>query len=52
MLIIQLVGEDYTEDVQIIQINLTYGMKDEELVRKYFIQDKTGKKYVQNFQIK
>ena len=46
-----LVGEDYTEDVQIIQINLTYGMKDEELVRKYFIQDKTGKKYVQNFQI-
>ena len=26
-------------------------MKDEELVRKYFIQDKTGKKYAQNFQI-
>ena len=46
-----LVGQNYTEDIQIIQINLTYGMKDEELVRKYFIQDKTGKKYAQNFQI-
>ena len=46
-----LVGQNYTEDVQIIQINLTYGMKDEELVRKYFIQDKTGKVYAKNFQI-
>ena len=46
-----LVGKDYTEDVQIIQINLTYGMKDDELVRRYFIQDKTGKKYATNFQI-
>ena len=26
-------------------------MKDEELVRKYFIQDEFGKKYAQNFQI-
>ena len=46
-----LVGENYTEDVQIIQINLTYKMQDEELVRRYFIQDETGKKYAQNFQI-
>ena len=46
-----LVGQDYTEEVQIIQINLTYKMKDEELVRRYFIQDRTGKKYAQNFQI-
>lgn len=46
-----LVGQDYTEEVQIIQINLTYKMQDEELVRRYFIQDRTGKKYAQNFQI-
>ena len=46
-----LVGQDYTEEVQIIQINLTYKMLDEELVRRYFIQDRTGKKYAQNFQI-
>ena len=46
-----LVGENYTEDVQIVQINLTYKMQDEELVRRYFIQDETGKKYAQNFQM-
>ena len=46
-----LVGQDYTEEIQIIQINLTYKMQDEELVRRYFIQDRTGKKYAQNFQI-
>lgn len=46
-----LVGKDYTEKVKIIQINLTYNMKDDELVRIYYIQDDTGKKYVQNFRI-
>lgn len=47
-----MVGEDYLEDVRIIQINFTYGLKNEkEIVRKYYMQDKTEKKYVKNMMI-
>ena len=47
-----MVGEDYLEDVGIIQINFTYGLKNEkEIVRKYYMQDKTEKKYVKNMMI-
>ena len=48
-----LVGEEYTEDVQIIQINFTYGLglKDREIVRRYFIQDDKHQKFVKNFLI-
>ncbi len=46
-----LVGEKYTEDMQIIQINFTYGLgkEDNEIVRKYYIQDKRQHKFVKNF---
>ena len=48
-----LVGENYTEDVQIIQINFTYEMskKEQEILRKYYIQDKEQNKFVKNFVI-
>ena len=48
-----LVGEEYTEDVQIIQINFTYGLglEDKELVRKYYVQDENQKKFVKNLLI-
>ena len=46
-----LVGEQYNEDTNIIQINLTYGLKDSEEMRIYKIQDKDGKKFVENFTI-
>lgn len=45
-----LVGEKYNENIDIIQINLTYGMKDEKAYRIYEIQDKE-KRYVSNFKI-
>ena len=48
-----LVGEEYTEKVQIIQINFTYGLgkKDKRIVRKYYNQDEEQKKFVKNFVI-
>ena len=48
-----LVGEEYTEEVQIIQINFTYGLgkKDDKIVRKYYNQDEEQKKFVKNFVI-
>ena len=44
-------GEIYTEEIDIIQINLTYGMKDSEKYRIYKIQDKYLKEYVKNLYI-
>ena len=45
-------GKYYREDIYIIQINLTYGIKnDEEILRVYEIQDKNQKKFVENFQV-
>ncbi len=45
-------GEYYREDIYIIQINLTYGIKnDDEILRVYEVQDKTQKKFVENFQV-
>ena len=50
-------GEEYSEDIKIIQINLTYGLlegnkyKDKEKVRIYSLQDNSSKKYVENFYI-
>ena len=46
-----LVGEEYSEDIKYMQINLTYGLKDEKEVRRYYIMDEEGKKYVENFTI-
>ena len=46
-----LVGEDYTENTNIIQINLTYGLNDEYPIRIYNVMDKKGKLFVNNFKI-
>ena len=46
-----LIGSDYSEDVPIIQINFSYGLKDKEKIRKYKIQDDSKKEYVKNFTI-
>ena len=43
-----LVGQDYSEDVPIIQINFSYGLKEKEKIRMYKMQDKSGKEYVKN----
>lgn len=46
-----MVGESYDEETDIIQINLTYGMKDKLPYRIYKIRDKEEKEYVKNFYI-
>ena len=43
-----LVKQKYTEDIKIIQINLSYGIKDERSMRIYKLQDEEGKTYVDN----
>ena len=44
-------GEEYKEDVKIIQINFTYGMghEEKEEVKVYEMQNESGEKYVDNF---
>ena len=42
-------GQNYREDVKIIQINFSYGLKDEKALRIYYVQDDDKKKYVGNF---
>lgn len=42
-------GENYVENYDIIQINLTYNLKYNDLIRKYYIQDKDGNTFVKNF---
>lgn len=46
-----LVGKNYDEDTLFIQINLSYGLKDNALVRCYKVMDKDKKLYVKNFEI-
>ena len=41
--------QNYREDVKIIQINFSYGLKDEKALRIYYVQDEDKKKYVGNF---
>ncbi len=45
-----LVGEEYTEDIQIMQINFSYdiGNKDNKLFREYYVQDNEQEKFVNN----
>ena len=43
-----LVGEEYSEKTLIIQINMSYDIKNEEYIRKYLVQDNKGNKYVNN----
>ena len=42
-------GQNYNQDTKIIQINFSYHLKDREALRIYYVQDKTSKKYVENF---
>lgn len=46
-----LVGEEYTEDVMFIQINLTYGKGEEDAYKVYYMQDENGEKFVNNLKI-
>ena len=46
-----MVGSDYSEDTPIIQINFSYGLKDNEKLRIYKVQDDSRKEYVENFTI-
>ena len=43
-----LVGEEYNEETNIIQINFTYGMKDTKEMRIYKIRDDEGKEFIKN----
>ena len=47
-------GKEYTDDIDILQLNLTYGMKPDEnreLYSVYTVQNDKLKKYVNNFKI-
>ena len=46
-----IVGETYNEDTDIIQINLSYNLKDKEKMRVYKLRDKEGKEYIKNLYI-
>ena len=46
-----LIGEIYNEEIKIIQINLSYNLKDKEKVRVYKLRDKEGKEYIENLYI-
>ena len=45
------VGEDYNEDKNIIQINLNYGVKDNKYKRIYKVRDEENKEYIRNLTI-
>ena len=44
-------GDKYDPNINIIQINFSYGLKKDKLFSKYYIQDEDGNKYVSNFLI-
>ena len=41
-------GDDYNEDTLVIQINLSYSLSIEELVRIYKVRDEDGNEYIKN----
>ena len=45
------VGEDYNEDKNIIQINLNYGVKDNKYKMIYKVRDEENKEYIRNLTI-
>ena len=46
------VGEEYSEEIKIVQINLSYGLsKKQDRIREYQVQDKSGNKFIKNFKI-
>ncbi len=46
-----LVGDSYNKDIDIIQINLTWGLDYEESKREFRISDKNGNVYIKNLLI-
>ena len=44
-------GYKYNPNINIIQINFSYGLKKDKLFSRYYIQDEDGNKYVSNFLI-
>ena len=45
-------GNEYSEDINIIQINLSYGLpKSQERIREYKVQDDKGNLFIKNFKI-
>lgn len=46
-----LIGYKYNPNINIIQINFSYGLKKDKLFSRYYIQDEDGNKYVSNFLI-
>ena len=45
------VGETYSEEIEVIQINLNYNSKDKELKRVYKVMDESKKEYIKNLTI-
>ena len=45
------VGDKYSEDTNVIQINLNYGIPDTKYKRIYKVRDEEGKEYIKNFYI-
>ena len=45
------VGDKYSEDTNVIQINLNYGIPDTKYNRIYKVRDEEGKEYIKNFYI-
>ena len=45
------VGDKYSEDTNVIQINLNYGISDTKYKRIYKVRDEEGKEYIKNFYI-
>ena len=44
-------GKDYSEKIDFIGIDLTYGLKDKNMMNEYRIMDKERRNYVNNFKI-
>ena len=44
-------GYKYNPNINIIQINFSYGLKKDKLFSRFYIQDEDGNKYVSNFLI-
>ena len=42
-------GDYYNEDIMVMQLNFTYGIKDDLLCREYKIMDKYKKLFIKNF---
>ena len=45
------VGDKYSEDTNVVQINLNYGIPDTKYRRIYKVRDEEGKEYIKNFYI-